>query len=81
MTARQDAEAKAGGLRVTFLRQSDILRCPHVIMVPEHYRPDGSCKCNDPAERRRLIRDCGYHRTDFDGIPVLKDRMREERTG
>ena len=27
--------------------QSDIQRCPHVILMEEHYRNDGSCRCND----------------------------------
>ena len=31
------------------IKQSDMLRCPHAIMVAEHYREDGSCRCNDPA--------------------------------
>jgi hypothetical protein len=30
------------------IRQADIRACPHVIMMPEHYRDDGSCRCNDP---------------------------------
>ena len=30
------------------VRQEDMMRCPHFIMVFEHYRPDGSCRCNDP---------------------------------
>lgn len=29
------------------LKQSDIMACPHIIMVPEHYREDGSCRCDD----------------------------------
>jgi hypothetical protein len=78
MTARQDAEAAAGPT-VRIMRQADILRCRHVIMLPSHYREDGTCKCDDPAERRRLIREAGYHRTDFDGIPLRKDRPREDR--
>ena len=27
--------------------QADMLRCPHFIMALEHYRPDGSCRCDD----------------------------------
>lgn len=34
---------------IRMLKQSDMLKCPHCIMVPEHYRDDGSCKCNDPS--------------------------------
>ena len=30
------------------IRQSDMLKCPHCIMMAEHYRDDGSCLCNDP---------------------------------
>lgn len=25
-------------------------QCPHYIMAPEHYRPDGTCKCDDPDD-------------------------------
>jgi hypothetical protein len=36
---------------VTMMRQSDMLTCPHAIMVFGHYRPGGSCRCNDPGHR------------------------------
>jgi hypothetical protein len=26
---------------------SDIRKCPKVIFLPEHYRSDGSCRCNE----------------------------------
>jgi hypothetical protein len=29
------------------IRQSDIGRCPHLILLPDHYRADGSCRCDD----------------------------------
>jgi hypothetical protein len=35
---------------VRTLPQSKIAACPHFIMAIEHYRADGTCKCNDPAE-------------------------------
>lgn len=34
---------------VRIMRQSDIAACPHCIFAPEHYRADGSCRCDDPA--------------------------------
>lgn len=43
---------------VRTLRQSDMQKCPHFIMVPEHYRPDGTCKCNDPNEA--IMAEWGY---------------------
>ena len=39
------------GLKVRHIRtlnQSSMLKCPHFIMMPEHYRADESCRCNDP---------------------------------
>lgn len=48
------------------IRQADMLACPHVIMVPSHYREDGSCKCDDPQERAMMIREWEYTEADFD---------------
>ena len=31
------------------LSKSQIRDCPFLIMVPEHYEPDGRCRCKDPA--------------------------------
>ena len=39
-------------------REIDPHRCPHAIFVGEHYRADGSCKCNDPNET--IMREWGY---------------------
>jgi hypothetical protein len=36
--------------RVCTLSQAAMMKCPHCIMVPEHYRDDDTCKCNDPNE-------------------------------
>lgn len=33
-------------------------KCPHLILVGEHYRTDGSCKCNDPNET--VMTEWGY---------------------
>lgn len=35
---------------VRTIKQSDIMRCPHFILAPEHFRDDGSCKCNEPDD-------------------------------
>ena len=42
---------KGGSLSVTkvrSLRQSSIQACPLFMMVPQHYRSDESCRCDDP---------------------------------
>lgn len=47
--------------RETNIRELNYLtinKCPHKIMWPEHYRPDGTCKCNDPKEK--VMREWGY---------------------
>lgn len=33
------------------VRHSDVGKCPFLILVPEHYRDDGSCRCDDPDHR------------------------------
>ena len=53
------------------IRQSDMMNCPYLIMDPAHYRETGSCKCNDAAERARLIRFYGYEERDFSDIPLV----------
>lgn len=40
---------------VVLLKQSDIQKCPHLIMAPDHYKADGSCLCFDKAEQARLL--------------------------
>ena len=37
------------GFKITReLPQSAMQKCPHCIMVPEHYRDDNTCRCDDP---------------------------------
>jgi hypothetical protein len=50
--------------------QNAMLACPHAIMDPSHYRSDNSCKCDDPAERERMIREWEYSEEDFKGVPL-----------
>lgn len=40
------------------LSQEAIGRCPHLIMMPEHYREDQTCRCNDPGAA--IMADWGY---------------------
>lgn len=54
------------------IKQSDIMKCPFSILVPDHYREDGSCKCNDAAYRRKMTQKWGYAEEDFKNIPILE---------
>ena len=40
------------------INQSDLTKCPHYILMPEHYRQDGSCRCNDKTHTE--MREWGY---------------------
>lgn len=47
MTAFSELQPDGTVTNVRVIKQSDMLACPHVIMVPEHYRDDGTCRCDD----------------------------------
>lgn len=47
------------------IKRSSFIACPFHIMVPEHYRDDGTCKCNDAAERARMVEEWDYTIEDF----------------
>ncbi len=36
--------------KITMMRTADIRKCPHCILMPSHYRSDGSCRCDDPND-------------------------------
>jgi hypothetical protein len=52
-------------IEIRQIKQIDIGRCPQCILEPNHYREDGSCKCDDPEEQKMMIREWGYKRADF----------------
>jgi len=58
--------------KVVWLKQSDILKCPFCIIDMKHYRPDGSCKCDDPEHRSFMIENWEYKEEDFKNIPLRK---------
>ena len=55
------------------MQTSNIKSCPHYIMVPEHYRADGSCKCDDPEHREFMKREWDYDDESFAGIPLREE--------
>lgn len=52
------------------IRTSDIKRCRFTIFAAEHYRADGSCKCDDAAHRAMMIAEWEYTEGDFEGIAL-----------
>ena len=45
-------------VHVRTLSQAAMMRCPHFIMVPEHYRDDETCRCDD-SDHTQMI-EWGY---------------------
>jgi hypothetical protein len=51
----------------------DPRRCPFLIFTPEHYRQDGSCRCNDPRHTEML--EWGYK---WDGSKWIADESEDD---
>ena len=52
---------ESGMLQVELTRslpQAALANCPHFIFMPEHYREDNTCRCNDKAHTE--MRKWGY---------------------
>jgi hypothetical protein len=54
--------------RTTIMNTATIRKCPHFIMLPDHYHPDGSCRCDDPDHID--MADWGY---TWDGSSWISD--------
>ena len=50
---------------VTIMKHGDLRKCPFVIFMPEHYRVDGSCKCDDPTHQAKMVAEWGYDLADI----------------
>lgn len=64
-TLTPDSKGGAVESNVRTIRHADLRACPFTILVPSHYRPDGTCKCNDPEEQARMIAEWDYTPEDF----------------
>lgn len=53
-----DVDSGIGGSHAVSMSQGMIGGCPHYIFVPDHYRADGTCKCNDPHDSS--MKEWGY---------------------
>jgi hypothetical protein len=59
-------------MEIRLIRNSDVLRCKFCIFSPEHYREDGTCKCDDLTHRKMMIQEWGYDEHDFQDIPLRR---------
>lgn len=72
---RKVLQTMYGGLNgtVTVMKHSDLLKCRFTIVDPSHYRPDGSCRCDDEWHRKMMIASWGYTPKSFKGIPLREE--------
>lgn len=71
-----DAIQRAAQLKflpVVIMRHSDIRACPFAILLPSHYRLDGTCLCDNAEHRKMMIAEWGYSPKDFEAIPLRGD--------
>ena len=50
---------------VRFISSESIKACPWFILMPEHYRDNGKCRCDDPTHTE--MEEWGYTWNDFEG--------------
>lgn len=62
---------------VHIMKQSDLQKCKFAIIMPEHYREDGSCRCDEREHRAMMIRAWGYKEEDFEGIVLRNEEVSE----
>lgn len=57
---------------IQILHYEDIAKCPFIILMPDHYRKDGSCRCDDAQERKKMIAEWEYTEEQFKDIPLRR---------
>ena len=40
--------------RVRAVKQDSIRNCPHTLFIAEHYRDDGTCRCDDEGHKEMI---------------------------
>jgi hypothetical protein len=53
-----DEQGKAVETHIRHIKQSMMMKCPHYIMLVEHYREDDTCRCND--KKHKEMKQWGY---------------------
>lgn len=58
MTRFMTLDHNGNVIDIKTIKQSDMVKCPHYIMAHEHYRNDGTCRCNDSEHSE--MKEWGY---------------------
>ena len=65
----ENGVAKETNIRM--IKQSDVGKCPFFILVVDHYRADGSCKCSNKEHRAMMIKEWEYKKSSFKSIKLV----------
>ena len=63
---------------VRFIKQSDIRKCPSFIMVPEHYKADGTCLCFDPEHQAKILAERQSRRVKYMNVAARQAAKRRK---
>jgi hypothetical protein len=63
---------------IRVINHSDIAGCPRSIMVPEHYKANGTCLCKDPDEIARILAERQIGRVKYENIIAKQAAMRRK---
>ena len=58
---------------VRVIKHSDITKCPRFILVPEHYKADGTCLCFDKLHQEK-IRIERWHRREKTWAAIARQK-------
>ena len=64
---------------VRMIKQSDIMKCPLFIMVPEHYKTDGTCMCFDVAAQEKILAERQSRRVKYMNVVARQAAKRKEK--
>jgi hypothetical protein len=68
-TREKELVKKLQGAPIVRVVRAQFFSCPFTIIALEHWREDGSCKCNSAAERKRMMAEWEYTEKQMAKLP------------
>ena len=63
---------------VRVLKYANIMKCPRSIMVPKHYKENGTCLCFDADEIARILAERQIRRVKYENIIARQAAKRQK---
>jgi hypothetical protein len=63
---------------VRVIKQSQVMNCPRFILVPEHYKKNGTCLCFDADEISRILAERQIRRVKYEYIIARQAAKRQK---